>query len=396
MPDTSKTMKNTVFSKILAASATIALTAGFAIPAQAQMTTGVFYDQFGNAHSYQLAAPTNYYGGNNYYGNSTVGYNQYNYGLNRVNRQPNVWSLPNTVATDGIVYLTAVNAYDPDNDPLSFSLITGPAGMTVNPTSGQIRWDGTTGQAGKTIPVTIAVSDGRNAPVNQSFTITVRGGTNTGSLSSGGSKTTTGTNSGSGAYQGSAIGSIFGSGKNVALAINNLTVTSGPANIYAGENNKNCSVIVSWTTTVPAVGQVVYGPTSQPNVKSFAYPSSVTPGTSYQKTHQVTLGCLENTTYYLRVIAFSDTDRTVSAEQTIFPIKILTAMPSVAGTSSGSGSASALATIGRMLTSPIALILVLAAVIYFVVTRLLRKGSGAAHAEHGAAHAEPALQIPHH
>ncbi len=393
-------MKNTVFSKILAASATIAFAAGFAVPASAEMTTGVFYDQFGNAHSYQVAAPSNYYGNsNNFYGNSTVGYNQYNYGLNRVNRQPNIWSLPNTVATDGIVYLTSVNAYDPDNDPLSFALINGPTGMTVNPTSGQIRWDGTTGQSGKTIPVTIAVSDGRNAPVNQSFTISMRGGNTTGSLTNGGTKTTTGTNSGSGAYQGSAIGSIFGASKNknVALAINNLTVTSGPTNIYANESNKNCSVNVSWTTTLPAVGQVVYGPTSQSNVKSFSYPSSVTPGTSYQKTHQVTLGCLENTTYYLRVIAFSDTDRTVSAEQTIFPIKILTAVPSVSGTSSSeSGSASALATIGRMLTSPIALLLVLAAGIYFVVTRLLRKGSGGASAEHGSVPTEPALQIPHH
>jgi hypothetical protein len=42
---------------------------------------------------------------------------------------------------DGSVYTYQVKAEDPDGDPLSYELSAGPEGMTIDPSTGQVRWE---------------------------------------------------------------------------------------------------------------------------------------------------------------------------------------------------------------------------------------------------------------
>jgi hypothetical protein len=53
-------------------------------------------------------------------------------------------------------------ATDPDGDTLTFSLVAGPSGMTVDPGSGLLRWSPTAAQVGAQT-VTLRVSDGVDA-----------------------------------------------------------------------------------------------------------------------------------------------------------------------------------------------------------------------------------------
>ena len=42
-----------------------------------------------------------------------------------------------------------VVAVDPDNDPITYNLITGPTGMSIDPTSGVLVWSPTAPQVGR-------------------------------------------------------------------------------------------------------------------------------------------------------------------------------------------------------------------------------------------------------
>src|SRR5439155_17567572 len=58
-----------------------------------------------------------------------------------------------------------------DGDPLTFSLPTHPAGMTIDSTTGRVTW--TPPNALGPNAVTVRVSDGRSPAVMQNFTLTV-------------------------------------------------------------------------------------------------------------------------------------------------------------------------------------------------------------------------------
>ncbi|MCA9221807.1 MAG: hypothetical protein KDA71_15860, partial [Planctomycetales bacterium] len=77
----------------------------------------------------------------------------------KVNGPPRILSAPVTNATAGATYRYSVRASDPDGDPLSYSLTTAPAGMTID-RLGRILWQSsatdTTPQ-----PVTVVVTDDR-------------------------------------------------------------------------------------------------------------------------------------------------------------------------------------------------------------------------------------------
>jgi hypothetical protein len=62
-------------------------------------------------------------------------------------------------------------ASDPDKDPVVFSLATGPAGMTVDPATGVMRWTPSTSQKG-TFHISLAASDGI-ATAFLNFTLTI-------------------------------------------------------------------------------------------------------------------------------------------------------------------------------------------------------------------------------
>lgn len=231
--------------------------------------------------------------------------------------------------------------------------------------------------------------------------ITVASGANTVAVADSGRSTKTSTNASDSVSVTSPISSLFGAKKaSGKLEITNIVVTSGPLNIYNDKTDVNCDVTVSWNTSIPAVGQVLYGSVSQPNSDSFSYPSVAPEGNSLTKVHSVKIGCLDNITYYFRVTADSGSapvQHVVSDEQVIFPIKIRTQIPVVGASSSSNPStgASVFATLGKIIVNPFVLIIVFGVIAYLVISKMFRKGavSHGAHAE--LAHPEPSLMIPH-
>ncbi|MFC3217381.1 Ig-like domain-containing protein [Comamonas sp. JC664] len=69
------------------------------------------------------------------------------------------------------MYEYQVVATDRDGDPLSYQLLTGPAGMTISAT-GKLEWPVPAGFAGSEM-VEIKVSDGRDGEVTQAYAIGV-------------------------------------------------------------------------------------------------------------------------------------------------------------------------------------------------------------------------------
>ncbi|MEX1057562.1 MAG: putative Ig domain-containing protein, partial [Natronospirillum sp.] len=90
------------------------------------------------------------------------------------NYEPLIRSQPVTGWTDNLDYRYPVVAEDPDDDPLSYSFIEAPPGMTINAGSGLITW---APAATGTFEVTVAVSDGVGGVARQHYALTVTDGT---------------------------------------------------------------------------------------------------------------------------------------------------------------------------------------------------------------------------
>ena len=69
-------------------------------------------------------------------------------------------------------YAYDVDAIDPDGDPLAFSLVIAPTGMTIDAGTGEITWPVTSNEVGSH-EVTVRVEDGRGGFDEQSYTIDV-------------------------------------------------------------------------------------------------------------------------------------------------------------------------------------------------------------------------------
>ncbi len=87
------------------------------------------------------------------------------------NQPPVISSTPKVTAVAGGVYEYQVVATDRDGDPLSYQLLTGPAGMTLSAT-GKLEWPVPAGFAGSET-VEIQVADGRGGEVTQAYAIGV-------------------------------------------------------------------------------------------------------------------------------------------------------------------------------------------------------------------------------
>jgi hypothetical protein len=85
------------------------------------------------------------------------------------NNPPAIHSSPLTHAWVGAAYSYQVDASDPDQDPITFTLTQAPAGMSMD-NSGRVQW--VPDSAGE-YPVTLAVTDSRDATAVQRFNITV-------------------------------------------------------------------------------------------------------------------------------------------------------------------------------------------------------------------------------
>ncbi|MBA7585276.1 hypothetical protein ES708_27251 [subsurface metagenome] len=89
-----------------------------------------------------------------------------------VNQKPVINSYPRTIAIVGETYTYDVNAFDPDDDILTYSVIDiKPTGMTINSANGFIWWIPTSSQIGDNL-ITVKVSDGVLSDT-QSFIIKV-------------------------------------------------------------------------------------------------------------------------------------------------------------------------------------------------------------------------------
>ena len=74
---------------------------------------------------------------------------------------------------DGKVYTYQIKATDPDGDTLTYSLKTAPSGMTIDPSTGLIKWNVPPEFTGKT-PITISVTDGHGGESLQSLTLEIK------------------------------------------------------------------------------------------------------------------------------------------------------------------------------------------------------------------------------
>ncbi|MHB8728667.1 MAG: carboxypeptidase-like regulatory domain-containing protein [Sulfuricaulis sp.] len=80
------------------------------------------------------------------------------------NHNPIISSHAPTLAVAGQPYVYIVQATDPDGDALTYGLATYPSGMTIDPTSGQVKWTPTLTQAGpQTFTVVVFDTQGGSA-----------------------------------------------------------------------------------------------------------------------------------------------------------------------------------------------------------------------------------------
>src|SRR5262249_14226576 len=91
------------------------------------------------------------------------------------NQGPAIVSFPPPTAHAGLLYEYDAAAVDPDGNPVIWNLDQAPAGMSVNPTTGAVRWTPTLDQVGNA-NVVLRVTDTAGGFSTQSFTLAVRSG----------------------------------------------------------------------------------------------------------------------------------------------------------------------------------------------------------------------------
>jgi RHS repeat-associated protein len=89
-----------------------------------------------------------------------------------LNQNPAIDSTPLGPALVGQQYRYQVKAHDADGDPLTFSLTSPPAGMSINASTGLLTWTPITSQVG-TVTVSINVTDGRQGGITQTYQLEV-------------------------------------------------------------------------------------------------------------------------------------------------------------------------------------------------------------------------------
>lgn len=85
------------------------------------------------------------------------------------NRNPEITSTPPAALQNGM-FTYQVAAKDPDGDPISFSLVSAPSGMTIDPRTGLVRWEPPRDVSGRVdMQVRIAADDGDGGMSYQEF-----------------------------------------------------------------------------------------------------------------------------------------------------------------------------------------------------------------------------------
>ncbi|WMS89223.1 putative Ig domain-containing protein [Pleionea litopenaei] len=91
------------------------------------------------------------------------------------NSSPEITSTPSSQATANKVYQYSILATDAEGDAITFSLVSGPQAMTVDSTSGELRWAVSSSDVGLH-DVVIAATDEHGFSSNQSFSVNVSSG----------------------------------------------------------------------------------------------------------------------------------------------------------------------------------------------------------------------------
>src|SRR5208337_3689622 len=89
------------------------------------------------------------------------------------NRPPYFTSEPVVDANVNLTYAYQAMAFDPDGNPLTFAVATGPAGVQIDSHSGLVSWTPTSQQLGPQ-NVSLTVVDGQGGTATQSYTILVQ------------------------------------------------------------------------------------------------------------------------------------------------------------------------------------------------------------------------------
>ncbi|QDV25752.1 FG-GAP-like repeat-containing protein [Aureliella helgolandensis] len=95
--------------------------------------------------------------------------------VSRFGGPPRISSVPPTEAGVGSAFLYSMEAMDREGDPLSYTLLTAPSGMSIVETTGELSWTPTADQLGQQ-DVVIQVSDGIGGAATQAFVIRVSDG----------------------------------------------------------------------------------------------------------------------------------------------------------------------------------------------------------------------------
>jgi len=88
-----------------------------------------------------------------------------------INSPPYIISSPSPSAEGG-KYFYQVKVFDPDDDPITYAITSGPKEMTIDKKTGLVQWEIKTGEKG-TYPVEIEVFDKEGANCKQRFTLSV-------------------------------------------------------------------------------------------------------------------------------------------------------------------------------------------------------------------------------
>ncbi len=86
------------------------------------------------------------------------------------NHAPQIISTPSSSATQGATYAYYVDAYDADGNAIVFSIVDAPLGMSINSTSGLLKW---TPSASGSFAINIRATDIYGVYSTQSYTLTV-------------------------------------------------------------------------------------------------------------------------------------------------------------------------------------------------------------------------------
>ncbi len=267
-------------------------------------------------------------------------------------RAPVFVSTANTAAVEGQRYTYFAQATDANGDRLTYSLMVNPDGMSINSATGLIEWTPSSRQGGLAYQVGVSVTDGQRE-ATQIYQIYVRDVARTG-------------------------GPLLVTPPVAAEPVDRDTLFAYNVRVDVDTDGNS---IVTWDTTEPSRGQVLYGRASRADVAGaqFTGPDQYEFATdqvnAMATSHRFVLGQLEaERVYYFRVVSSAGVQTDVSTERSFVQLP-------EGGTLNGeAGFASVIGTLGAFLISPWFLLLVIILIALALYFRRRSAGEVVAHA----------------